>query len=305
MALLRTDAHRPSALVPADYDFVTFGYLGDQDWQGAIARREQLARHFACTGGQWSRHEHGGSCHICGAGCMYTAIFHHVPSNVYIRTGLDCAEKMELAIDNGLVNAFKKEVKGGLAAIAGKAKAQKILAEAGLSAAWDLRVAILAFYKSREQDLKNGVEPDDQAASPFTGYEEDRIYDIVGRVVQYGEISEKQTSFVRSLLERISNRAAIAAARKAENAASGFVGAIKQRRDFTATVIYRTSFDTAFGTKHVTGMKDADGNVLVHKGSGIFTGIAKGDKVTFKATVSDHSVYNDTKQTVVTRPAIL
>ncbi len=96
---MRKDIHRPSVINPADYEFVCFEYLkveslGDAEF--LTAERERKARHMQRTGGTYSRHEHGGNCYICGAACIYTALFYHSATNVYLHTGLECAEKMEL-----------------------------------------------------------------------------------------------------------------------------------------------------------------------------------------------------------------
>jgi len=105
----RTDIHRPSAIVPADYDFIGFNYLPtDRDLSGifpAFNDRALIRAHMQRTGGTWSGHEHAGNCHICGAHCIYTATFHHRPTNVYIRCGLTCTDGLEM--DSGAGERFR------------------------------------------------------------------------------------------------------------------------------------------------------------------------------------------------------
>lgn len=190
---MRTDIHSPKAIIPADYAFVGYSYLGPNwgDFQYSTHLRKVINDHMVKTGGRYSGHEHGGSCHICGANALYMAVFHHVPSNVYIKTGLDCADKM--AMDSGDGETFRKTIRAGLEAIAGKKKAMAYLETNGLLAAWEL-------YNSDHADR----------------WEENTLADMVAKLVQYGGWSDKQVSFARSLLAKIADRprfnAAVAAA---------------------------------------------------------------------------------------------
>jgi hypothetical protein len=190
---MRTDIHRPSQIEPADYDFVAFECLKIEDFGDAqflAAERARIRAHMGRTGGTYSHHEHGGNCHICGSvNVIYTALFYHKPSNVYVRTGLNCADKL----DCGEVERFRREVRTALEQRAGKNKAKALLDLHGLAAAWSI-------YTDQEAD----------------GREETTLRDIVGRLVKYGSISDKQMAFVGRLLDTIARRAEIAAQRAAE-----------------------------------------------------------------------------------------
>lgn len=273
--MARTDAHRPSAIVPAEYEYVTHRYFGpdamDVNPHGARLVREHMDR----TGGKYSGHEHGGSCHICGAHALYTAVFYHGKTNSYIITGLDCADKMDMDCGDG--EAFRKSVRSAIEALAGKRKAAAVLDAAGLSKAWEV-------YTGPYSDR----------------FEETTITDIVGKLVKYGSVSDKQMAFVGSLLAKINSRAAIAAARAAENAASTHVGAVGERREFTATVKAIPSFESQFGTMYINIMADAAGNVIVYKGNKPLA--EKGQQIKFVATVKDHGTREGVKQTIVARP---
>jgi hypothetical protein len=202
----RTDIHRPSAIVPADYEFVAFEYikidagdiLGNCDFiQSERAVKEM---HMARTGGTYSRHEHGGNCHVCGAACIYTVLFYHPQTNVYIRTGQDCAQKMEMPYDDIRFNAFRKAVTDARLAVAGKRKAEALLADEGFTAAW-----VMFTEKSQEVTAKYG-------------YEERTIVDIVGKLVKYGSSSDKAVNYIGVLLKKIADRAVVEAQRAAEAA---------------------------------------------------------------------------------------
>jgi hypothetical protein len=205
--MARTDTHRPSQINPEDYEFVAFEYLKIEDISDAqflMSERARIRAHMECTGGQRSNHEHGGNCHVCGSvNAIYTALFHHKPSNVYIRTGLDCTEKLDSAV-NG--DVFRRNVRTALEARAGKRKALATLEAAGIAAAW-------AIYMGPE-----GRDSEGTYSQRADRREENTICDILSRLVKYGSISPGQINYVRSLLERIANRATIAAARAAEAA---------------------------------------------------------------------------------------
>jgi hypothetical protein len=115
-----------------------------------------------------------------------------------VRVGADCAEKLDLG---GLAafHRFKRDFDGQREAVAGKRKAQRILGEAGLGKAYEIY--------------------DAESRAGFV-WEEITITDIVGKLIQYGSISDKQQAFLGRLLEKIDGRAVKAAARAAENAAA-------------------------------------------------------------------------------------
>src|ERR1035441_568222 len=150
---MRTDIHKPSSIVPEDYAFVAFDYIkiqGLDDCYALKAQREIKAAHFAKTGGTYSTHEHGGVCMVCGnTNAVYTVTFHNSKSNEYIRTGQDCAEKLEMSM--GDFNQFHKSMTNHLEAQAGKKKAQTILTAAGFLAAWEMySVTVPALYAANQ-----------------------------------------------------------------------------------------------------------------------------------------------------------
>ena len=191
--MARTDIHRPAAIIPTEYEFVAFDYYGSAlgDWQGLIGERAAFRAHMAQTGGTFSNHEHGGTCAVCGATAMSVAKFWHAKTNKYIVTGEDCAAKMHMG-DPVAFRSFQKKVAAGREAVAGKRKAEAFLIGRNMPAAWAVH---LGAAEGREEGI---------------------IQDIVGKLVQYGSISDAQVAFIAKLLAAIDNRAAIAAQRAAE-----------------------------------------------------------------------------------------
>ena len=57
----RNDIHKPSTIVPADYTFVGFNYIGPEPFATSIAEQKILSDHQALTGGEYATHSHGGT----------------------------------------------------------------------------------------------------------------------------------------------------------------------------------------------------------------------------------------------------
>lgn len=203
----RTDTHRPSAIDPADYDYVGVEYdpAAANDMGGCFfqeGQRKVIRAHMERTGGTYSSHEHGGNCMICGAGAVYTVLFYHPKTNTYVRTGGDCAAKMGMG-NAADFRALKRGVKEAREAKAGKQKARAYLVGVKLGAAWDI-------YESEWSEKTPAAQRAD----------ENIIRDIVGKLVKYGSISVGQERFISTLMDRIAKRPAIEAARAVERAAA-------------------------------------------------------------------------------------
>jgi len=227
---MRTDIHRPSEINPADYHFIAFEHepkTGEvlADAQIALMNRKIIRAHMERTGGTYSHHEHGGICGICGnANAIYTALFHHVPTNTYIRTGRECADKLDAGLD---FDHYIRGVKHALEAKAGKRKAQASLEAAGLGAAW-------AIFEAPTPTTTRRDSGGEYQAPEFA---ESTISDIVGKLIKYGSISEKQTAFIGKLLAQIAERPARKAAFEAKAAAALPLPVSEDRIQITGKVV--------------------------------------------------------------------
>lgn len=238
--MLRTDIHRPSIIVPEDYKFVGFECLKIEDLGDAqfiISERIKIRNHMKQTGGTYSHHAHGGNCHICGAYAIYTALFYHTPTNVYVRTGLDCADKL----DCGDVETFRRQVKTALEQNAGKRKAKALLEVNNLLPAWEIYTA------TDTADWR---------------HEEEIVSDIVSKLVKYGSLSDKQFAFLRSLIEKITHRQEIDAKRAADHQAAKPVPVTDGRVMICGKVLsikrpapYEGGFPTRILVLHADGWK--------------------------------------------------
>lgn len=244
----RTDIHRPSAIKPEEYTWVSFKYYGGSDLGAILAmkiERERLAEHMSKTGGKFSGHDHGGICHVCGQGNIsYACVFYHAASNSYIITGEDCAQKIEMSY--GDMNAFRRAVHSALEAVAGKKKAQAILENDGLTRCWELYTMNFEDLPGEEVRAHYGIQPG-QGPETYKRafYEEVTIRDIVGKLIKYGSISEKATGLLRKLLTQIDSRAERLEQRAAEkeSAAPCPTG----RVEITGVVLSVKTQDSDFG----------------------------------------------------------
>ena len=225
----RTDIHAPSRIKPNDYEFVGFDYYGPEE--GVETDQREIHAHQRTTGGDYSAHQHGGTCMVCGASAFYVGVFYHAATNVYIAVGQECANKMDLSTGaSGDWNAFKKAARSSIEAHAGKQKAFRTLCEKGLQTAWYMWTANcddLPVDETRPRRIWTGNTGDgfdEGSEQVIEGFEilSDclTVRDIVGKLVRYGSISEKAEAFLHSLLTRIAKWPAVMAARKAEKEAA-------------------------------------------------------------------------------------
>lgn len=124
-------------------------------------------------------------------------------------------------------------------------------------------------------------------------------------VVEWGGLSEGQNNAVLAMIERGEARVAERAkaredARQADADKSGWIGTVGERRDFTLTIRMVVEIEGMYGYSYLHVMHDADGNVVVYKGSNQLG--KKGDTVTVKATIKEHDTRDGVKQTKISRP---
>jgi len=278
--MARFDVHRPSVIDPSDYEYVSMECIKIESLGDCLfiqAQRERLREHMAMTGGTYSGHDHGGNCGVCGnANAIYTSQFYHKKTNSYVRVGSECAEKLGCYE----MESFKSKCANWLDAKAGKNKAKAKLEAAGIGGAW-------AVFEKKEAATN----------------EEATVQDIVGKLVKYGSISDKQESYLAKLMDRIGRAGEIAAQRAAETAAAAPVPVVEGRMKVEGEVLT---------VKEVQGFYGKQTKMLVRHASGwkvwstvpaniVDAGIARGDRVEFVAAIKVSD--DDPKFGFASRPA--
>jgi hypothetical protein len=118
------------------------------------------------------------------------------------------------------------------------------------------------------------------------------LKDIVGKLVRYGSLSDKQMGFLKSLVSKVENAAVVEAQIKAEAAAAPPVAA--GRYVIEGVVVSTKTVDSPFGLQKKMLVKLANGQKLWGTVPSSINGEGlKGSEVKFVATVSpskdDHS----------------
>ena len=203
---MRTDIHKPSVINPDDYQYVCSMTrpveIGDAIY--LEQERRYLELHMGRTGGSWSNHEHGGNCHVCGAHFVDYAVFWHQPTNVYIKTGLECADKL----GGGNREAFQKvktERQAMERAKMGKLKAAAILKERGI---FDQ----ISKWSAAPGEIGGAFDPhsahfdglDDRLALKLVGWLES-MHSLVVNLIRSGELSESQWDYLDRLVALAEN----------------------------------------------------------------------------------------------------
>ena len=92
-------------------------------------------------------------------------------------------------------------------------------------------------------------------------------------------------------------------AKRAQNAASAFVGAVGDKIVLTITIERLIPLESQFGTTYINLCRDQQGNVIVYKGNSNIGDV--GETVNVRATVKEHVLYNAASQTVIQRPKLV
>jgi hypothetical protein len=124
------------------------------------------------------------------------------------------------------------------------------------------------------------------------------------RVVVVGGIVKHRVAGIAASLIGWYERAMGVKRERTRTAASIHVGTVGKREVFTVTLAGVHSFETHFGVTHLYRFEDTAGNVLVWKASSA-QDMERGSTYKIKGTVKEHGEYKGTKQTVLTRCAVV
>jgi hypothetical protein len=122
------------------------------------------------------------------------------------------------------------------------------------------------------------------------------------QLAEYGKLSPKQTQIIRDALAKAEQFAAErverAAAKRAVDCTKAHVGTVGERIVFDLNVERVLSFEGEFGMTYINLCRDAEGNVVVYKGSNRWDVGA----IKVKATIKAHDVREGVPQTLISRP---
>lgn len=306
---MRTDIHRPSAIIPEDYSFVCVNYR-DEEGRSDPYATVQFNRHMKKTGGKFSKHEHGGACMVCGAYMLDYAIFHHIPTNDYIRTGCDCANH----IDNGHASAFRRVAQLRRAAVKRNAKVEACSAKLealGILAQVecyfqpdDMFGAVRGCDVPQETNLLGahlfGVT--DKEYGRYYEQQFTNLIDMVRKLNKWGSLSDKQTAYLLVLCTKFADLPRTIQLQREANAK--LPDAPTGKVEVTGEVVsikteeYQASYYTTVYTDKMTVKDDSGFKVYCTVPTSI-DGVEVGQRVRFTVTPS----HNDQKFGIGKRPS--
>lgn len=115
----------------------------------------------------------------------------------------------------------------------------------------------------------------------------------------YEYVTRKRLGIVASVI--VAYQRAIEKAKTQAEVNNEFVGEIKERlKGLELEVINTFGIEGYYGHSTIIVMRDSLGHVFMWKKTG-WGEVTVGDKVTLDGTIKDHQIYNDVKQTVLTR----
>lgn len=226
----RTDAHRPSVIVPAHYEPVLSYSLATSEggWPiPSISINCEPHPHAATVSPRWcccvaaqadardaGKQIYGapGRCGSCGASFVYGELWRHTPTGDLVHLGHDCAAKYEMLMDRSAWELENRRVRAAAAR-----ECQKALND-------DERERFLA----ANPGLAEALEETDHRI----------VRDIKARFVEYRSLSPKQVALVLKLATE---------AKTPPKPEEAHVAAPLGRVDFTGVVVSAKNQETNFG----------------------------------------------------------
>ncbi len=273
---IRTDIHRPLALVPEDYLEAGWYDLGGAEEPPQMRLSDAVHRDFSLWGGVYT--DELWRCDHCGARLRYGCELVHRPSGSHIHVGETC-----------LNNRFSRST----------AEFQRLRRTAALDRqAQRLLQASLRFRADHPEVAWADL---DACGNAF-------IADVLRKLRQYGDISARQLEAIQTAYERDAQRAAVAvgqflAGLYQPQPRNEFIGQPGERLGLQVTVRSIRSFESQWGQTTLYGMVDDQGRSLRYFSTGSFDA-ERDQTLTIRATVKAHEDYQGERQTVLTRAVV-
>lgn len=238
----RTDAHRPSAIVPADYEYILSFSMDTTDMGAPVSSINvncELERVFVrnsdgvvsivntpmqhdadgrcCIigikqhGGIFAADAGPGRCSVCGTHYVYGDVWFHRPTQEYICLGHDCADKYSLLADRSAWEMENLRTRDSIAK------------EIARNRNNEERAAFLAKHEGLEAALE---------------CQHNIVRDIAQKFVTYRALSDKQIALVFKLANEAS----------APKPAEQHVAAPTGKTTFRGTVVSAKSQESQYGT---------------------------------------------------------
>lgn len=312
--LTRTDIHRAAseAFDPESYDLVGVFDLHPED--GNNRERIEEVNAQLKLGNSFAGAPYGsGRCSHCGAHLRYCALMVHAATKTLLYIGETCLDnrfslsKVEFKRlrEAAKVNRERRSRDEVFAALCEEypalvwASYANNIAQAGATyeeVTYDRNWTVL----EETADSKSWVRRTKMGEAIYT------LGDMARRAHRYGAPTAKAYAYCESLVnkltqaqERLDRYAAEATER-----VNAYQGEIKKRYDFTGTVRFTTLIDGFYGEKTLVVIDTPAGTLKWWATGNRQSELARGSKVTVKATVKAFEEYNGELQTVITNGKI-
>ena len=232
----------------------------------------------------------GGCCDYCGTGIRWEFwIKGSVAGARQFKVGCDCVAKTGWGIEG-----FEK-------VRADNARARR---QAGATKRREARKAQIEAERAqraaqRQEATQAWRDANSALVARLQGYTggNEFLRSMAENLTHWGNLSARQVEATESCFAVIDRL-------EAARANSQHIGAVGDKVTLTITVerivVLKSQF---YADNYITIARDEQGNAVTYKGRADLGG--KGDTVTVKATVKEHTVYNGVKQTVIQRPKVL
>ncbi len=139
----------------------------------------------------------------------------------------------------------------------------------------------------------------------FVGYADGFGGSLAKALDSYGKLTEGQVAAVRKILaDRAARKAEWANKEAAINANRQFIGEVGKKATMVLTVKHIVTLESLYGTNYIHICEDQSQNIVIYKGKSENFPL-KGETATVVATVKEHGVRNNVKQTVIQRPKVV
>jgi len=235
----RTDIHKPSAIVPADYTYCdSFSFASSEGGETIPAFNLAVLSITRKQGGKFAQvHESDAQCDICGAWYVHGDLWLHEPTNTHITIGQQCASKMGLVADR---NVFKQLRDSHVNNVMQLAKRRQV---------WR---RLRAFMGDATVRKTNGI-PFRDSATLFSLLKVDHhiTRDIRAGLIKFGSISAAQVA----LLEKLEKQVAEQREREATEAKINWIAAPEGRMEITGKVVHTKYVESGFGYGNTSTLK--------------------------------------------------
>lgn len=142
-------------------------------------------------------------------------------------------------------------------------------------------------------DFNTWAEPHKDLLDEISAGGNSFLDDLASKLAKHKTLTDKQLEAAANSIQRAKDR-------KAEEAASEWVGEVKERIEFEAEIMGSYLNDGFYGVTDILKFKDENGNHFTWFASDI-TGLQRGDRISIKGTVKKHDEFRGIKQTILTR----